>query len=570
MTIERLFCGVSLAMSGRRRALGAMLVVTVAGCLPTGAAPTGQHLLSDRALTGVHFSPSETEGVPSHLLVTGPAETIGSPVSFTVADLYQIPADTALGGYRLDQARLLTEKCLVPRSDASDFEVRTDIRGRLLVTALFSYPGTANQEFPMFDVFRIDLASGIPNSLGSAATMAQSSTFGLSPGRTRVLDGDNYGDVWDLDGGYSSLCESPNDVTFVGEDVYYDCGIPPLYQTPDLWRLVPNGETELLAHNARLVNIVATDQGPRLILDRPLATANAPAEERYLLFDPSTLATTPLPSLGYAPIPNYVYASPDGHWLILVTDKLTLFNWVTSETQQLGDLSDFQPFSWEWRPGRSELWLPMADGTLRLWKPETGLTTAPTTALPVGNYQAPTGTWSSFTRDGNYWFSSQVVAPGARPALSIGPADDPAAPTFPITPAGAHVNSHWELADGRVMVGVWTASEYRKNYYLVDPRTGAAQAFALNGALAALGHARLLAYVNWQVSTGASDLCLIDLATGAQTLLAQNVYAADVDPGTHADVVPGTDPLAPGTRVAYLVRERLDSPYDGLWITELP
>ena len=55
------------------RALVTLVAVTMAGCLPSGSAPIGRHVLSDRTLSGVHFSPSETDGVPSRLLVTGPA-----------------------------------------------------------------------------------------------------------------------------------------------------------------------------------------------------------------------------------------------------------------------------------------------------------------------------------------------------------------------------------------------------------------------------------------------------------------------------------------------------------------
>jgi hypothetical protein len=33
---------------------------------------------------------------------------------------------------------------------------------------------------------------------------------------------------------------------------------------------------------------------------------------------------------------------------------------------------------------------------------------------------------------------------------------------------------------------------------------------------------------------------------------------------------PGTDPLAPGTRIAFLLRNRLESRDDGLWVAELP
>ncbi len=83
----------------------------------------GRHLLSDRTLSGVHFSPSETDGVPSCLLVTGPARDITEDMlsgrrTLTVADLYEIPVDTASGKVRgLDGANLLAEKCLVPHDD---------------------------------------------------------------------------------------------------------------------------------------------------------------------------------------------------------------------------------------------------------------------------------------------------------------------------------------------------------------------------------------------------------------------------------------------------------------------
>jgi hypothetical protein len=63
---------------------------------------------------------------------------------------------------------------------------------------------------------------------------------------------------------------------------------------------------------------------------------------------------------------------------------------------------------------------------------------------------------------------------------------------------------------------------------------------------------------------------LVDLASGEQTMLAENVYAAAVDPGKTADVPMDADRLAPGTRVAFLTRSRLESPYDGLWVATLP
>jgi hypothetical protein len=43
-----------------------------------------------------------------------------------------------------------------------------------------------------------------------------------------------------------------------------------------------------------------------------------------------------------------------------------------------------------------------------------------------------------------------------------------------------------------------------------------------------------------------------------------------LDPGRFANASPDADRLASGTRVAYLVRDRLESPYDGLWVASLP
>jgi hypothetical protein len=53
-------------------------------------------------------------------------------------------------------------------------------------------------------------------------------------------------------------------------------------------------------------------------------------------------------------------------------------------------------------------------------------------------------------------------------------------------------------------------------------------------------------------------------------VLAEDVYAVAVDRGRSATVPPGKDVLLPGTRVAFLSRNRLESRDDGLWVAELP
>ncbi|MDB4983292.1 MAG: hypothetical protein JWM82_4044, partial [Myxococcales bacterium] len=60
-------------------------------------------------------------------------------------------------------------------------------------------------------------------------------------------------------------------------------------------------------------------------------------------------------------------------------------------------------------------------------------------------------------------------------------------------------------------------------------------------------------------------LALLDFETGAITTLAENVDRFAIEPAPT-----GGDPLAPGLRVAALVRARIASPYDGLWTMTLP
>jgi hypothetical protein len=154
--------------------------------------------------------------------------------------------------------------------------------------------------------------------------------------------------------------------------------------------------------------------------------------------------------------------------------------------------------------------------------------------------------------------------------IHVGPADDPTAPVFPIQPAGTWLGALWETEAGGLLVGAYTFDPNRQELSLVDPATGASRAIASGGHVLELGHGRALALVSWESTRRVGDLVLVDLATGEQTLLAENAYAAAVDPGVSADVAPDADRLRSGTRVAFLTRSRFESPYDGLWMATLP
>jgi hypothetical protein len=527
-------------------------------------------VLSDRTLSGVHFSPSEVEGVFSHLLVTGPAQDLGLDYAHDrVAGLYLIPDAAVSGGVGMGQglsgASLLAEHEPMPW-DPTEYVATTDIRGRLLVGDFIEASSGLNSS-------RFDLATGIQEDLVGISAWPDYPFITLSPGRKRAYFGQRDGMLCDLNGECSWLSNAYHGI-FVGEDFYYSeyyyTGNQPLH----VWRFTPYGRPEAVGQNVTIDFAFATDQGPRIVLKPTSVTQNATAAPE-LLFDPRTQLETPLPpSVGTFPVTSpsspFSPASPDGHWLVSSSEgKLAFFNWLTSEVSKTNDVTSEYTTHWEWRPGHDELWFAAADGTLRVWKPDAPL--AATLSMPMASLLAPTKAPHLFTSDGRYWF---FCRPGDQddllPAVFVGSADDPNRPAYQITPAGTQVASHWELADGRLLVGAYTTSDLRSDYYLIDPDTGISQSFPIHGQVISVGHTRALAIVNWDLARNAGDLHLIDLETQEQTLVAENVYAAAVDPGIHAEVPPGTDALAAGTRIAFLYRHRIDSPYDGLWVTELP
>ena len=132
------------------------------------------------------------------------------------------------------------------------------------------------------------------------------------------------------------------------------------------------------------------------------------------------------------------------------------------------------------------------------------------------------------------------------------------------------MDSPRETGDGRLLAEAWLVDSQRSDIYLVDPDAMTSRTIASNGHVLSVGQTRALALLNFDLARLTGDLTLVDLASGDHTLIAEDVYAVAVDRGRLAIVPAGSDVLAPGTRVAFLTRNRLDSPYDGLWVTELP
>ena len=293
--------------------------------------------------------------------------------------------------------------------------------------------------------------------------------------------------------------------------------------------------------------------------------------------DPDDVASAvPCPGL------RYFSASDNGHWLLftgptspeLTSRDVVLHDWTTGETARSASFPNLglaigTSGAAEWRPGRDEVWVYFFRGGegFATWKPESGFVTRARGNHPVAMRHRPDGRDSVFTRDGAYYFSTRA---GQSLPIHVGPADDPTAPVFPIQPAGTWVGALWETEEGGLLVGAYTFDSNRQDLSIVDPATGASRILASGGHVLQLGRGRALAIVSWESTRRVGDLVLVDLATGEQTLLAENAYAAAVDPGVSADVAPAADRLRSGTRVAFLTRSRFESPYDGLWMATLP
>ncbi len=575
---------------GRRAKPGALPVLSAScgcfllGCLPVGTPPAGHHVVADRTLTGVYLSPSEMEGVPSHLLVTGPSRqfpragsgaALASALSGAVfADLYSVPYDGVTGpASGLADWQPTVPDFVVSYPSLVHGTVPSDSLGRLLVTQFSPAAGSLAVE-------RIDPTTLAAENLGIPAVIDGEWVFALSPARKRLFIGESgSGQLCDLEACQSIKGVSKN-IAFIGEDFYYTDASPAGSgaSAGNLYRIDPGAQPKLLVSFTGEVSVrpIVGDLTPQLLLFLATGAGDAP----FALIDTETLKTTSLPpEKGQA---QFVSSSSDGHWLAFLATmfagdssrpadhRIFLYDWPSGSFATVDSASAGRNIgtTLEWRPGQEELWFSTLPDGFGIWRPDGRLTVAQATLEPY--LQSPEGNPSVFTRDGRHWFSVGAGENPTRPTIYVGSSDDPKAPLQPLNPSGTVTISHWETDDGRLLVEAWTVDANRKDIYLVDADAGSSRAIASAGHLVALGHSRALALLDWESARAAGDLTLIDLASGKHTLLAQDVYDLAVDRGTSASVPPGTDALASGTLVAFLTDNRLASPWDGLWVVTLP
>lgn len=564
--------------------------VVFGGCLPLEKAPAGSHVVVDRTLSGVFLVPSEEMGRPSHLLATGATrapdrtQDTMSPSRLRLADVYAL---SQLEGQwpieELSREIPVVRDLVLFDGDATTYKFASDHRGRLIFVQQISAGGWTK-------VQRFDLATRGMEEVGGNGWVDRPS-FVLSQGRTRVFGGAVGEDRVLGDSGYELIDPvdsgaQPTDppAIFVGEDLYYvtkNAAMVAGALGTSAKRSRVGAKPEMLASSSGKLSLtpILGDQPPQMLLSLVADRSS----NSFALLDTTTLETTGLPSeRGKA---RFESASSNGHWLLFTeagaaldgavarASRYFLYDWVGRAADTVSD-TDLGVAS-DWRPGSEQLWffMPGSSG-FGIWT--AGASWVPVTERgTLSTFEWSDGRSSAFTRDGRsvllvkYSIKNQL----GLSTYSIGLADDLTAPQTVLNSDGNELKSLWEIADGRVLAGVGSHDQIvsdRQDLLLVDPATGSSRLVGSGGHVVAVGKTRVLALLGWESSRAAGGLVLIDLTTGQRTVLAESVYAVAVDPGYSADVADEADRLAPGTRIAYLVRERLESPYDGLWLASLP
>jgi hypothetical protein len=550
-------------------------LVAVAGCLDAGPLPTGRHLLVDRAQQSVQLVDAAV-GQRKRILLSLSKTPPGSPY----ATLQQVSTvdDPGSGGVA-GEARVLADQLGAVSQDCFDWwncQFRSDTLGRLwLDRQTFTPSVTVAGNFDENDeLLRVDPATSTTESFGGFATA------GFSPDRTRMWftppEGRLFGNVGatlvGVDGSQLVLPATP---VFVGDDLFFFSGHDRLVHRP------PGSQVnELVLSDVAAFTPFDSARGPLLVLARTPSIQGI-VLQKTSIYDVTTKTEVlvPLPETlfpaQYLPSPSGRYLlvlgppSGTGSALDLIFDRDT--GVITGPVVVPPLVNSDSP---RWRPGHEELWLLGLDNVLR-WRPggvpepvgpaEAEFTFPPLVSDLPQEIQVNKGQ-PLFTPDGTF----RVVMPPTSKVTGHDPvslqlADDPTAPPLLLNGVGTMVTGLWPLRDGRVLVEVATADSGRNDINLVDPVTRTSRALSHTGYVLTTGRDRCLAVVR-VVDTGSSgDLVLLDYATGAETLIAQNVFYDAIDTSPAPD-----DELAAGTRLVYLVRNRIASPYDGVWATELP
>jgi len=558
---------------------GVLLATLAAGCLDAGPTPLGRHLVTGRASEQVQLVDGAV-GAPRRLLLS---RTLPAPNEFALPTLELSAVDDPGPGGGATEARVIATGLDLPFSHCTTPECTTpiDALGRLYQFR-DSYTVTAQAvTFGNGTLVRVDPATGTEHDFGPAQSIQVSAdrtrvvfeppaTVPPSPGSPGVSAPFV---VVDLDDTMTSF--AADTASFAGNDLYG------LTDDGHLLRLARDGHAvEDVATDIASSYVVDTGRGALLVLRRLVDSTmpNGAAVTSFL--DATTRTEETLPPMTaqgtiFVLSPSGRYAATERFPLNpmnLPTDGTTTLTIYDRDTRQemVSTTSEFvsQP---KWRPGQDEVWFDEGADLVR-WpvggQPEAAghasqIFSFPTLGPPSPQVLSTEGE-PVFTPDGRfrvfaerYQLNNEIIA--------LQSTDDPSAPLYELNRPSMGVAAIWPLVDGSLLVEDFVSDSKKNDAYIVDPTAQTQRRISTTGNVVATGRDRCLALLNWVAHGGSGDLTIVDYATGAQTLIAQNVHSVAVDASADAG-----DALASGTRVAFLVRNRIASPYDGLWVIELP
>ncbi|HEY4188352.1 MAG TPA: hypothetical protein VGP07_24980 [Polyangia bacterium] len=539
-----------------------------ASCLPLGPAPSGKRLLDDGTAYQVQFVPGPA-GTAARL-VTAKITNYETPGAFSLYAVHE-PADgQGLGTetFLIDQVEGLGVLC----TDSAC--PQTDGQGRLFVPRDNKSTAANDPSFNM-SLARVDPVTNEAIDFG-----AMSSFIGTFQDRAgvayRTPDSLRIRDASDQE----TLFDDRYSAQVVNDELYFLAWDTAGRGTLQRLGPPPFDTQETVATDLTAFTALRQDQ---VLVLTSCSQTTSDTDCSSVAFDPVTGQRTALPQDGS----SAWSASPSGRYLLLVRNPqaptspydipsvISLFD-LTLGVQKSTTIVNLSVTYWP--PGRDELWLvgaPLdptqsdssntAEASFWRWQPGMDPEMVLTEQLPFSPITSDTTTWP-FTPDGRYLLTVPAISQNDKPTVSLRATDDPATELLALNPTGTGVQDVRQLPDGRLIVSDWITDGSHADIYLVDPDARTMRPLGHGGKVVATGATRILALLDWVATGGSGSLSLIDVATGATTLLAENVHTVAVE----QPVTAGGDVLAPGTRVAYVARNRVASPYDGLWLTSLP
>jgi hypothetical protein len=549
---------------------GGLLALALAGCLPEGGPGVGERLLPGRGMVAIALPPSPSTAPPVLFVRDTTTLVPDSPEELTIPrELHAISAPDR-------PAHVIAKE--LDELEALD---RWDGRGRLLVeSGLRREPGA----FPTWELTRYDPSTDDAEALGRVRRVHLAPdggwlTYEGPDGRTIARGPDDR--PRDLGENVEQVGFAGGALLFVAGEALFrlgaaDDGPQLLASGVFAWLPQPGGASAVVVTGGSAARTVSRiDLGGSAPILRPLTTSADPAQ-MLLSQDGGQLALVEYPPGGSSArirmialdgtgersadiVPPAAGGRPDG--LPGLSTAVTIA-FRPGHPDQLWCFVNGRLFVVGPSPGARAIDGPL-EPLARILRPALPLPGAPRD----GPLQ-PEGS-SLFTADGGRW----VFRAGAS-EVRLGDADHPGDdPGLPLTSEKlGEPPQIMELAPGGPLaVEDEPPGGSRTDLYLTEAPWQTRRLLVRDVARVVWGSGRLLALArkigqgSIGRSAGSGDLFLLDLASGAETVLAHNVVEMAL-PRAAA----GADPLAAGTPLAYLVQARVPYRYDGVWRGTLP